>query len=141
MVWSYDGRWIVAGHYRTLRGQGFLFDLLLVGVTPDGMLASEPRFLETGASLPYSAQWLPDNRTIALFGMAQDLVENRLWLIPIREGESAISLTRGDPSRISSAALSPNGDFVAYGQDVFRGSSVWIVDYGEFLRERGFGGR
>jgi Tol biopolymer transport system component len=138
VVWSYDGRSIVAGRYRTQQRQGLLFDLLLVSVTPDGRLASEPRFLEPGVSLPYGFQWLPDDRTVVLFGMAQDDAENGLWLIPVREGEAAAPLRRGD---IWSASLSPDGRFVAYGERTFRGSSIWIVDYGDFLRERGLGSR
>jgi hypothetical protein len=145
--WSHDRRWIVAG--RWLRGQGedrldvqsHHFDLLLVGVTPEGEAATEPRILETEAWIPLgSPQWLPGDETVALFGMAPD-GPNHLWLISIRQGDPAVTLAMGEPSGIGSASLSPDGRHVAFSQVVPHGSSIWMVDYGEFLSEQGLLGR
>ena len=115
IYWSHDRRWIISGCYTAL-GQGFDFDLLLVGVTPDGTLASEPRILRTDAWIPHHIQWLPDNQTIALFGMGRsEGVSNNLWMIPIREGESEVLVPLGDASTIWSLSLSPDGRHVAFG--------------------------
>jgi len=139
VCWSHDRRWIVAGRWLP-QGQNFMFDLLLVGVTPEGTLASEPRILEAGMWIPLGGvQWLPDNRTIALFGMAMGApgVANHLWLISIQEKEPAVPMTLGEAAPTWSASLSPSGRHVAFSEEVLRGSSIWIVDYEEFLREKG----
>jgi Tol biopolymer transport system component len=140
VYWSYDRRWIVTGHV-TFRGTGFDFDLLLVEVTPEGKLASQPRYLETYARVSNGIRWLPNNQNIAVSGPSQDRVSNHLWLIPMRDEHAAVEVSLGDPWRIWSTAISPDGRQVAFSEEVPRGSSIWIVDYGEFLRERGLGGR
>jgi hypothetical protein len=136
IYWSPDRRWIVAGHY-TPQGQSFKFDLLLLGVTPEGTLASGPRIFETEAWVPNHIQWLPDNETLAVFGLAKEGLANHLWLLPISGEEATGPLALGDPSAIWWAYLSPDGRKVAFGEQVRRGSSIWLLDYGEFLRERG----
>jgi Tol biopolymer transport system component len=140
VYWSYDRRWIVTGHV-TFHDVGFDFDLLLVELTPEGTLASEPRYLETDAWVSHEIRWLPDNQTIAVSGLSEGGVANHLWLVPIRDEGSTVEVPLGDPSLIWSVALSPDGRQVAFSEEVPRGSSIWIVDYAEFLRERGIGGR
>ncbi|MFH1763616.1 MAG: hypothetical protein ABIF09_05420 [Gemmatimonadota bacterium] len=141
VCWSYDRRWIVS-HNWVGQGQGYQVNLLLVGVTPEGNLASEPRILETETSAPIGVQWLPDNQAVALFGwVTRGSAVTKIWLFPIREGESPVSLIRNGTAGVYSASLSPDGRYLAYGKEVPRGSSIWIMDYGEFLRERGLGGR
>jgi hypothetical protein len=141
ITWSFDRRWIVVRH----RASQGTFGLLLVAVTPEGTLASEPRILETEAWVSRSFQWLPDNRTIALVGASPEGVENYLWLIPIREGNPTVPLRLGGnvwgSGGIPPALVSPDGRQVAFGRETSRGSSVWVVDYGEFLREAGLGRR
>jgi hypothetical protein len=140
IYWSRDRRWIVAGHY-TPQAQSFKFDLLLVGVTPEGTLASGPRILETEAWVPNHIRWLPDNQTLAVFGLAKEGLANHLWLLPISGEEAAAPVALGDPSATWWANLSPDGRKVAFGEQTRRGSSIWLVDYGEFLREQGLVGR
>lgn len=136
IYWSPDRRWIVAGHY-TPQGQSFKFDLVLVGVTPEGTLASGPRILETEAWTPYHIQWLPDNETLTIFGLAKEGLASQVWLLPISGEEETGPLALGDASAIWWAYLSPDGRKLAFGEQTRRGSSIWMVDYGEFLRERG----
>ena len=140
ITWSHDRRWITARRV-TRQAQGVTFDLLLLSVTPEGTLAAEPRMLETEAWVSSSLQWLPDNRTIAQVGSAPDGVGNHLWLIPIQEGDPTVPLSLGGdvwgPGGLVAAVLSPDGRHVAYGREMLRGSSVWVIDYGEFLREKG----
>jgi hypothetical protein len=143
ITWSYDRRWIVARQLLPQR-EGPPFHLLLGGVTPEGTLASEPQVLETEAWVTRSVQWLRDNRTIALVGATPEGVGNYLWLIQIGGERPAPPLSLGGdvwgPGGLVSALVSPDGRHVAYGREMPRGSSIWLVDYGEFLRERGLAG-
>ncbi|MGD2121904.1 MAG: hypothetical protein PVJ76_09170 [Gemmatimonadota bacterium] len=141
IFWSWDRRWIVAGNW--VSGErGYEIYLLVVGLNTDGSLASEPRVIETGVGVIHAVQWLPDNQTVALHGMKMGQgVGNNIWLIPIRDGGTPVKLSLDDTSGVWSASLSPDGRHMAYGQEIRGGSSIWLIDYGEFLRERGMGGR
>jgi hypothetical protein len=130
----------VAGH-TTPQGQSFKFDLVLFGVTPEGTLSSGPRILETQAWVPYYVQWLPDNETLAVFGLAKEGLNSDFWLLPISGEQETGPLALGDASAIWWAYPSPDGRKVAFGEQTRRGSSIWTVDFGEFLRERGLAGR
>jgi hypothetical protein len=140
IYWSPDRRWIVAEHY-TPQGQSFKSDLVLVGVTPEGTLSSGPRILETEAWVSYYVHWLPDNETLAVFGLAKEGLNSDFWLLPISGEQETGPLALGDSSAIWWAFPSPDGRKVAFGEQTRRGSSIWLVDYGEFLREQGLVGR
>ena len=130
-VWSHDGRWLAFDHYPP--GQGSRYDMLLIGIGPDGALTNPPRVLEAGPQWGWGAQWLPDDRALTTFGMTGRGNETHVFLVSLREGERPVAITRDDPSMRWGYLLSPDGRSVAYSGEIPRGSSIWRVDLGEVL--------
>lgn len=136
MSWSPDGRSLALNHYLEL-DRGLQNRILILRITPSGTLASEPRYLETGAWIAWGVQWLPDNRRLTVFGMNGPGSSTDIWLVSLAEGESPVALTQDDPAPVWDYALSPDGRFIAYASEIQRGSSIWRVDFGDLLTKDG----
>jgi Tol biopolymer transport system component len=130
-VWSHDGRWLALDHYAP--GQGSRFEVLLVGVGPDGALAGPPRVIEAGPQFGWQIEWLPDDHAFTVFGMTGAGNETHVFLVSLREGERPVPITRDDPAIRWGYSLSPDGRYVAYPAEIPRGSSLWRVDLGDLL--------
>jgi len=139
-TWSHGGRWIAMSHYLTNQPHG----VLIVRVGANGTLAAPPRILPSGAMWAWKIQWLPNDEAVTVLGMTGAGSETHVFLVPLREGERPVAITRDDPSLKWGYELSPDGRYVAYPAEIPRGSSIWLVDLGEVLapaNDRGSGGR
>lgn len=126
-VWSNAGEWIAYDYY--LQGNNSRYQVLLVGVAPDGSLNAPPRILDAGGAMwGRQIQWLPDDRGFTVFAEMGTGSDNQIYLVSLREGERAVALTRDDPAVKWGYELSPDGRYVAYPAEIPRGSSLWLVD-------------
>ena len=79
----------------------------------------------------WNLHWLPDSRAVLATGM-----DGNVWLFPVDADANPVSLTRDDPNVSWNFVVSPDGQYIAYHVLIPKGSSIWMVDLGDFP-ERG----
>jgi Tol biopolymer transport system component len=134
-VWSRSGQWLAFDYYSL--GENTRHSVLIVGIGPNGAVRVPARVLEAGPRWGWHIEWLPDDQAFTVFGMTGAGSETHVWLVPLREGERSVVLTRDDPSARWTYTLSPDGRYVAYPAEIPRGSSIWRVDLGDVLAGAG----
>lgn len=116
---SNDGK-LLALHYS--RGPGSP-DLMAV-VDPSG--ASPPRIVDTGLSYWYWPRWMPDDSAVLVVGGGAG-AEAHIVRVPVAEGAQAVSITQSDPASKWGFEISPDGRFIAYPGEIWKGSSIWKI--------------
>jgi Tol biopolymer transport system component len=135
VVWSPDGRWIAGVAYVGTGRDDFTIKILLVGVTPEGDVSSPPRLIDTPLIwAAWELHWLPDGSAVTLYGMTPPDGALHIWLIPVQNNGRPVQLTRDEQDGIVLHTLSPDGRFLAYQAEVQRGSSLWLADLGDALK-------
>lgn len=122
IAFSRDGSHL-ALHYSTGPGSP---DLMAI-VDASGRAA--PRIIDTGLRYWYWPRWNPDNSGVLVIGGGAG-AEAHVVLIPVREGERPVNLTRDDPSSKWGFEISPDGRYIAYPGEIWKGSTVWKIDLG-----------
>jgi hypothetical protein len=113
VVWSSDGRWIAASAYVGTSPRDYTIKVLVVGVTPDGDVATPARLIDTPIIFAaWGLRWLPDGSAVTLTGQSPPYGRFDAWWVPVRD----------------------DGRHVAYRARVERGTSLWLADLGEALR-------
>jgi hypothetical protein len=136
IVWSPDGRWIAATSYvPNPSADRDDMKVLLVGVTQDGEVSVPARLLDTPmVGSAWGLRWLPDGTAVTLYGQSLPSWRADVWLVPVQNGGRPVALTRDDPGWIGFSTQSPDGRYVAYQANVFRGTSLWLSDLGDALK-------
>lgn len=124
---SHDGK-LLALHYS--RGPGSP-DLMAV-VDPSGV--APPRIIDTGLSYWYWPRWLPDDSGVLVVGGGSG-AEAYIARVPVAEGQQVVNITRSDPASKWGFEVSPDGRFIAYPGEIWRGSSVWRMEMGDGGRQ------
>lgn len=119
---SNDGRRL-ALHYS--RGPGSP-DLMAL-VDPTGSTA--PRIIDTGLSYWYWPRWMPDDSGVLVVGGGAGS-EAHIVRIPVAQGAQPVNITRSDPASKWGFEVSPDGRFIAYPGEIWKGSSVWRIELG-----------
>ena len=117
---SPDGRMFVM-HYA--RGPGA--PDLMAFVDPSG--SKPPRIVDTGLSYWYWPRWLPDNSGVLVVGGGAG-AEAHIVRVPVAEGAQPVNVTRSDPASKWGFEVSPDGRFIAYPGEIWKGSSVWRIN-------------
>jgi Tol biopolymer transport system component len=125
IAFSHDGRYIVTTDHGT--GRDDESRLAIFEVPADGQPAGAPRIIETGAQYWYDPQWLPDNSGLTVIGGWTGL-QTHVLHIPLQEGSIPVKVTREDPSPRWGHLLSPDGRYVVYPAEVYRGGALWTAD-------------
>lgn len=126
LAFSPDGRWI-ATHYRPSADSPREDPLALV----DTRLFDQERparLLDTGGLYWYWPRWLPDNSGVLMVSGRGPASNTHILLMPMRENEPPVAITRDDPSPKWGFEVSPDGRYIAYPGEIWRGSSLWRVD-------------
>jgi len=136
IVWSHDGRWLAATAYvRTESGEGSEIKVFVVGVTPDGEVSVPARLIDTPiVPAAWGLRWLPDGSAVTLYGQTLPDWDFHIWLVPLRNGARPIQLSRDETDGILTNILSPDGRYIAYQAWVQRGTSLWLADLGDALK-------
>lgn len=117
---SNDGR-LIALHYT--RGPGS--PDLMAFVDPSGTGA--PRIVDTGLSYWYWPRWMPDNSGVLVVGGGAG-AEANIVRIPVADGAKPVNITPGDPASKWGFEVSPDGKYIAYPGEIWKGSSIWRID-------------
>lgn len=120
---SNDGKLLVL-HYS--RGPGS--PDLMAFVDPAG--AAPPRIIETGLSYWYWPRWMPDDSAVLVVGGGAG-AEAHVVRVPVAEGAPVVNVTRSDSAAKWGFEVSPDGRFIAYPGEIWKGSSVWRLSLGE----------
>ncbi len=122
LAFSPDGRWIGLV-YPTATAPG-----ALAIVDPNLTDQSQPaRILDTGALYAYWLRWLPDNSALLAIGGTAG-TKTDVIMVPLREGDRAVAITRDDPSPKWGFEISPDGRYIAYPGEIWRGSAIWRIE-------------
>ena len=116
---SNDGR-LLALHYS--RGPGS--PDLMAFVDPSG--AAAPRIVDTGLSYWYWPRWMPDDSGVLVVGGGAG-AEAHIVRIPVAAGGQPVNITQSDPSSKWGFEVSPDGRFIAYPGEIWKGSSIWRI--------------
>ena len=121
LSFSPDGQWIVANH----PDSPSVATATLIRVPEEGR-ATEVRNVSLDAEWWYGPQWTPDSRGFTF--VAGDGTEGWVAFAPTAPGQSVRHLSKVDGHAAWSHVISPDGRYVAYPAEVFRGSSLWRMD-------------
>lgn len=120
---SNDGK-LLALHYS--RGPGS--PDLMAFVDPSG--AAAPRIVDTGLSYWYWPRWMPDDSAVLVVGGGAG-AEAHIVRIPVAEGAQPVNITQSDPASKWGFEISPDGRFIAYPGEIWKGSSIWRINLAE----------
>jgi Tol biopolymer transport system component len=131
-VWSHDGSRLAVAHHDRDADRSYL---VVLGITPDDRLASEPLILDSGAKWWWNPQWMPDDSAVLVIGMV-GMIDGAVWTVPVDPGEPATPLTL-DEGEVWEFVLSPDGRHIAFSKEAIgtAGSSIWRVDLSEAFEE------
>ena len=68
-----------------------------------------------------------DRARAAAFGEKM-LAEAHIVRIPVAEGSQPVNITQSDPASKWGFEVSPDGRFIAYPGEIWKGSSVWRIN-------------
>jgi hypothetical protein len=123
LAFSNDGRYLATYYDDGNRSDG----LQILRLTADGRPDGAPRVIQLGVNYWYEPQWLPDNSGLTIVAGYTGMLTH-VMLVPNRDGEQPVILTRDDPSAKWGQFLSPDGRHVAYPAEVWQGGSIWMMD-------------
>jgi Tol biopolymer transport system component len=124
LTFSHDGRRLVTQDMADVAMGG---TIIVLDLTPDGRRVQARQTFDTGATYWYESQWLPDNNGVAVLAGYEGL-RTHVLLVPLRDGEAPINLTRDDPAPKWGFSLSPDGRYIAYPSEVWQGGTIWTMD-------------
>lgn len=127
LVFSRDGRRLLTQDMADSEVGG---RILVLDLAPDGRRVTARRTFDTGASYWYEGQWLPDDDAVVILAGYEGL-RTHVLLVPLRDGQPAINLTRDDPAPKWGFSLSPDGRHIAYPSEIWQGGTIWTMELGE----------
>jgi hypothetical protein len=133
LTFSHDGRRILTESLEDAAGAGMM---VLLELSPDGREVASRRTFPTGAHYWYETQWLPDKNAVTVLAGYEGL-RTHVLLVPFRDGEAPVTVTREDPSPKWGQMLSPDGRYVAYPGEVWHGGAIWLMDLSPVIRVAG----
>jgi TolB protein len=122
LAFSHDGQWIVA---EPVGGEPNVGAVTIARVPRQGR-ATDVRTIPVEAEYWYEPRWAPDNNgftIIAGSGMAAWVA----W-VPTTPGQRVRHLSRGEEGATWGNELSPDGRWVVYPAEVWRGSTLWRME-------------
>ncbi|HET6668609.1 MAG TPA: protein kinase [Pyrinomonadaceae bacterium] len=126
-VWSQSGKFI---YFSSDRGGGY--NVWRVQYSSDGVVASSPQQITTGAGQDVELAMSPDGRRLALSILRQNA---DVWRLPVSsetgkptgEPVELITTTRED----SRASWSPDGTKIAFNSDRSGDMNIWLYTFGD----------
>lgn len=129
IAFSTDGEWLVVSPTAP-EAAG---DAVFARVTAHGR-ATDVRRVPVDAEYWYEPRWLPDNSGVTVIAGRG----GNAWVafVPTAPGQATRNISGDDRGPTWGHELSPDGRYVAYPSEVWRGSTVWKMDFGSVDRGR-----
>jgi len=131
MAWSPDGRRLAVWVGNPPGSQKQLVYNLSVDGVPQGV----PQVLNLPFEYWYNPFWLPDGSGLTMIAQPRGMAMTHVALVRLADPEHPILLTRDDPNSKWGYSLSPDGKFVAYPSEHLKGSSIYLMEVAELLKQ------
>lgn len=123
---SFDGRSLAVSTLSGPARGSALTHVMMLGLTPSGDLAGEPRSIQT--SMVWDLRWLPDNRSLLALEMQEDGSVTRVMKFSM-DAARPVNVTAGEPGKFWNQYPSPDGVWTAIAVEKgSRGGTIWRVD-------------
>jgi Tol biopolymer transport system component len=124
LAFSFDGEWLAIKQ----SGGGMTGDATIVRVPREGR-ATDVRRVPLGVYSWYEPRWLPDNSGFTVIAES----ESSAWVafVPVAPGQPVRHLSRAENQPTWGHVVSPDGKWVAYAAEVYRGTKLWRMELTE----------
>lgn len=133
LAWSHDGRQLAMSGGNPPSLTIFRFD---AAGNPEGA----PAVHLLPFSYWYETFWLPDGSGLTMIAQPKGAPRTEVALVRLADPANPILLSKDDPVSKWGHALSPDGKYVSYPVEKFRGSAIYMIEVADLVRQLG-GGR
>jgi Tol biopolymer transport system component len=127
LAWSRDGRDLAVSSSGSSTLIVYRFDA-------EGNLLRSDAF-----QLPFNGSdeisWLPDGSGLVMIAHVRGAAGNEVAVVKLADPQHPILLAKDDPSRKWLLDLSPDGKHVVYHSEEGKGSSIFLIDVAEMLKQ------
>jgi Tol biopolymer transport system component len=127
-AWSHDGRQLAVSAMRPQSLSIYRFD-------DDGNLQGSPQVHQLPFEYWYETFWLPDGSGLTMIAQPRGAGVTEVAVVKLADPQHPLLLTKNDPVNKWGHALSPDGKFVSYASDQPKGSSIYLIDVAEMLKQ------
>jgi Tol biopolymer transport system component len=127
-AWSHDGRQLAVS---TMRPQSFS----IYRFDDDGNLQGSPQVHQLPFEYWYETFWLPDGSGLTMIAQPRGASVTEVVVVKLADPQNPLLLTKNDPVNKWGHALSPDGKFVSYASDQPKGSSIYLIEMVELLKQ------
>lgn len=127
--WSHDGRQLAVST------GGSPQTLLIYRFDATGALEGTPRSIALPFEYWYGTFWLSDGSGLTMIAQPRGKATTDIALVKLADPEHPILLTKDDPVSKWGHSLSPDGKYVAYPSEQLRGSSIYLIEVAELLKQ------
>lgn len=127
-VWSHDGRQLAVSAGNPQKLLVYRFDAA-------GALQGSPQSFALPFEYWYETFWLPDGSGLTMIAQPRGSPVTEVALVKLADPEHPILLTRDDPVSKWGHALSPDGKYVAYPSEQLKGSSIYLIEVAQLLKQ------
>ena len=127
-AWSHDGRQLAVSTQSPLALSIYRFD-------DDGNLQGVPKVHLLPFEYWFETFWLPDGSALTMIAQPRGANVNEVVLVKLADPQHPILLTKDDRANKWGHSLSPDGKFVTYASEQLKGSSIYLIDVAEMLKQ------
>lgn len=129
MAWSYDGRQLaIYWNGKPQTQYIYRFDA-------SGAVLGTPLTFTLPFEYWYETFWLPDGSGLTMIAQPRGMPMTHIALVKLSDPEHPILLTKADTNSKWGHSLSPDGKYVAYPSQQERGSSIFVIDVPELVKQ------
>ena len=131
VVWSHDGRQLAT----YLGGATGSQTQLVYRFDAAGAVQGQPLSFTLPFDYWYEVFWLPDGSGLTMIAQPRGKGTTDVALVKLADPQHPVLLTSDDAHSKWGHSLSPDGKYVAYASEVLRGSSIYLIDVVELIKQ------
>ena len=131
IAWSRDGRQLAT----YLGGASGPQTLLVYRFDAAGAVQGAPLSFTLPFAFFYEMFWLPDGSGLTMIAQPRGPGSSDIALVKLSDPEHPILLTKDDPHSKWGHSMSPDGKYEAYPSEELRGSSIYLIDVAELIKQ------
>jgi Tol biopolymer transport system component len=130
LSWSHDGRQLT-----TYLSPGGRQTQLVYRFDAAGAVQGPPLSFTLPFEYYYEVFWLPDGSGFTMIAQPKGRGTTVVALVRLADPEHPILLTKDDPHSTWGHSLSPDGKYVAYASEELKGSSIYLIEVAELIKQ------
>jgi Tol biopolymer transport system component len=127
-AWSYDGRQLAVSAGSPMALSIYRFD-------DDGDPQGPPQVHLLPLEYWYETFWLPDGSGLTMIAQPRGARVTEVAVVKLADPQHPLLITKDDPVNKWGHSLSPDGKFVTYASEQLKGSSIYMIDVAEMLKQ------